>query len=207
MLGGWRGGGGGGGGAWGGTKGRRGRGGVGMNSRDKTWCWTKQMQRDKDDGARKVPQQKNEQEGRKEGRKEGKSKEAGDETLPSHFSPVTSGGKGEGAVTVTTVVSVVIMVVVWLLVGLSALQTWSTAHCRVSPTQPRQPHPHIDTCQLMGTPHQQPGSRPQSIDLNPHVHPPPPKSAPLIYLSLLLATKILNLPLPSNNNKNLKESP
>ena len=61
--------------------------------------------------------------GRKEGRKEGKSKEAGDETLPSCFSPVTSGGKGEGAVTVTTVVSVVIMVVVWLLVGLSALQT------------------------------------------------------------------------------------
>ena len=62
---------------------------------------------------------------RKEGRKEGKSKEAGDETLPSRFSPVTSGGKGEGAVTVTTVVSVVIMVVVWLLVavGLSALQT------------------------------------------------------------------------------------
>lgn len=63
---------------------------------------------------------------RKEEREEGKSKEAGDATWPSCFSPVTSGGKGEGAVTVTTVVSVVIMVVVWLLVVgevLSALQT------------------------------------------------------------------------------------
>ena len=55
-----------------------------------------------------------------------KKREARWDTLLSHFSPVTSGGKGEGAVTVTTVVSVVIMVVVWLLLRvslLSALQT------------------------------------------------------------------------------------
>ena len=245
--------GGGGGRAWGGMTGRWGRGGVGMNSRDKTWCWTKQMERDKDDGARKVPQQKNGA-GRKEGRKEQGSwrwdfaitfltchlwRQGGrcchrDDCCfrGDHGGCLVAGGGGAlGAANMIN----------------GKLQGEPNTASSAPPTHRHLPADwvHLTNSQApdlspsistpMSTPH------PQSLHRYFIAKQPLPRwwvtgmqaqwgcifpaatyngkvwvcdsnrqcsiKKWFIYLSLLLATKILNLPLPSNKKINLKESP